>query len=1162
MRRISLIVLIGAAILASAALSQTQMPSKQRPPVKAPGKQVKKPSIRPSPPPAISKDAGADETILAEWTFDNDQGEPDPQGWTTQDVTGQVGSFFHVDDFAGLNGGSFGRLRPLSGARSLWCGMRPTEDPAFCGYAMLPGYGNDWLQHFESVAFSAVGDVVVSYRVRSDTEQNEDRLYCDYLSKTGTWRTIERTSGEGLYSVNETIPEDSLNGSVRLRFTFSSDHTQSDEDGLQNTDGGAIIDDLRIQDENGLVDFQDFEGEEVGALATADGHWRASTTQYGDCAALFDGSTILQEDPLGTNATHLWGFFSGSTADYGCGGHPEQRAVPYAKWMPLDEHYDRSSVLYLRNRIVSPPIPAPGGLRLAEKILFKFKIYGDLQASARVMYDCGIRSGSGGCWGRWADIHEGLVFYDPDKSWHLRAFEIGDYIADDATEFQVCLEVRDMCDEFGASDPGDCQCHSHGPLFDSISVVKTTPADEFVVTNANPSGPGSLRQAILDANAASSTSTIRFDIPGEGPHTIDCGSEPLPTATAPVVIDGTSQPGYAGSPIIAVHKGLLVLAGGRSTIKGLRLSADPQSDGLALRSGSNVVRANVIESCRSGIHVEGDNNLIGGESPGAGNDIRSNATGVYVRSGTGNAIRGNSIRDNSSLGIDLHPAGVTANDAGDADAGANDLLNYPKLELIVYGAPGSVEGSVTGSSEEAATVDFYASPACDPSGHGEGSAWLGSTTVSLVPGVETRFAADLPDVPSGHIVTATLTDSRGSTSEFCECWAERVSRFVVVNTNEYGRGSLNHAITQANASSDLSTIAFNIPGPGPHTIPQSRLGLPAITQPVVIDGFSQASFQPGRIHSLVLIELRGHRGGLKVLSGACTIRGLAINGAPCGILVHTGSQGRVVIEGCLIGVNTSGNSAVPNGTGIRCKSSSVVIGGAGSRARNIISGNRSHGLALEGDLSAIISGNLIGVGENRTMPLGNGGAGVAITGNAKGSCTIGGNTQQAENVIAHNGDAGVLMSGSRLKDAHVRIVGNSIYDNRRLGIDLGNAGVTANDPRDTDVGPNALMNFPILSDAHLRGGAISLSGTLNSLPNARYAIQCYCSPQCDESGNGEGKMYLGGGMATTNSAGVAAFTFTLSVRPPVGWRIVTATATDAVGNTSEFSPCKSIVAVP
>ena len=72
----------------------------------------------------------------------------------------------------------------------------------------------------------------------------------------------------------------------------------------------------------------------------------------------------------------------------------------------------------------------------------------------------------------------------------------------------------------------------------------------FMVSNTGDSGPGSLRQAILDSNSAvGATNTIDFDISGSGVQTI-APLSPLPAITNPVLIDGDSQPGYAGTPLI------------------------------------------------------------------------------------------------------------------------------------------------------------------------------------------------------------------------------------------------------------------------------------------------------------------------------------------------------------------------------------------------------------------------------------------------------------------------------------------------------------------------------------------------------------------------------------------------------------------------------------
>ena len=97
----------------------------------------------------------------------------------------------------------------------------------------------------------------------------------------------------------------------------------------------------------------------------------------------------------------------------------------------------------------------------------------------------------------------------------------------------------------------------------------------FVVDTTADSGPGSLRQAILDADRTTGlTVTIDFAIPGAGVQTI-APLTPLPAITASVLIDGTTQPGFAGAPLIAVSAApaggpaALTIAGSDVTVRGL-----------------------------------------------------------------------------------------------------------------------------------------------------------------------------------------------------------------------------------------------------------------------------------------------------------------------------------------------------------------------------------------------------------------------------------------------------------------------------------------------------------------------------------------------------------------------------------------------------------------
>jgi hypothetical protein len=125
----------------------------------------------------------------------------------------------------------------------------------------------------------------------------------------------------------------------------------------------------------------------------------------------------------------------------------------------------------------------------------------------------------------------------------------------------------------------------------------------FTVLNTNDSGPGSLRQAMLDANSNPGPDTIRFQI-GTGSRTIHVGSGglgPLPVLTDPVVLDGTTQPGFVDHPLIELDgtsagggaDGLSIVAGG-STIKGLVINRF-QGNGIVLRTlGSNLIEGDYL----------------------------------------------------------------------------------------------------------------------------------------------------------------------------------------------------------------------------------------------------------------------------------------------------------------------------------------------------------------------------------------------------------------------------------------------------------------------------------------------------------------------------------------------------------------------------------------
>lgn len=223
-----------------------------------------------------------------------------------------------------------------------------------------------------------------------------------------------------------------------------------------------------------------------------------------------------------------------------------------------------------------------------------------------------------------------------------------------------------------------------------------------------------------------------------------------------------------------------------------------------------------------------------------------------------------------------------------------------------------------------------------------------------------------------------------------------------------------------------------------------------------------------------------------------------------------------------------------------------LVGRAYTVTRNVFAANQSHGLQIStGDQPGTITANKIGVAADGSA-LGNGGNGIRIT---SGNGIVIGGAGAAQNVIANNGAAGIVLTNS----AEAEIAENSIVNNGGLGIDLGGDGLTANDALDADTqGGNNTQNYPAIVTAVRSGGITFISGSLASAASKTYTIRFYTSSAADPSGFGEGETYLGSTTVTTNASGNANINFSTGLGG-VGL-FVSATATDfANGDTSEFS---------
>jgi gliding motility-associated-like protein len=276
----------------------------------------------------------------------------------------------------------------------------------------------------------------------------------------------------------------------------------------------------------------------------------------------------------------------------------------------------------------------------------------------------------------------------------------------------------------------------------------------FEVSNTNNSGSGSLRQAILDANAnAGEADTITFNISGAGPHIINPVGA-LPTITDALVIDGTTEPDFAGAPLIVLDGSSagdvsgLTLSANNCTIKGLVINNFSQH-GILINSNGNVIGGNYIGTDASGMAEQSNgvagvyltsgaaNNTIGGSTDAERNVIAGNSDDnlkVEAAAGSGNTIIGNyigvDVLGTSSLvnggsGVDIQADG---NILGGTNAGERNIIagcNYNGV--VLSGDNNTIQGNYIGT-DVSGTMDL---------GNSRNGIWINGGSNNLVGGTDT-----------------------------------------------------------------------------------------------------------------------------------------------------------------------------------------------------------------------------------------------------------------------------------------------------------------------------------------------------------------------------------------------------------------------------------------
>ncbi len=454
---------------------------------------------------------------------------------------------------------------------------------------------------------------------------------------------------------------------------------------------------------------------------------------------------------------------------------------------------------------------------------------------------------------------------------------------------------------------------------------------------------------------------------------------------------------------------------------------------------------------------------------------------------------------------------------------------------------------VTWSDSRAGNYDIYAQK-LDATGAPQWTA----NGVAVCAATGDQSQSDVVSDGIGGVIADWLDARSGSNAIF----AQRITgtgeslQLVVTHTEDDNLpGSLRAAILQSNATPGAQKIGFNIPGPGPHVIDVFVSTIPAITDALTIDGFTQPGSSPNTnpigspSNAQIQVEIMGWSLVGLDFQATGTVRGVAINGFGACI---SAAAPYVVIEGNYIGTDHTGTQlpGFLQHVGVVIQGDHVRVGGAAPASRNVILYGTEACIRIYGAPNAEVYGNYIGVGADAATTFENY-FGIDIMNNATGarigSSTIGTNLNPAEANLIMNCFKNVVVRGAGS-------IGNFIAGNSMLGtylmIDLSDDSYTLNDALDTDVGPNGLQNYPVLSSA----AGSQINGTMDGAANMPLYLHFYWSADCCLNA----AHYLGGTLVTLDANGSSPFTFSPAGPIPPGVAI-NATASDLGGNTSEVA---------
>ncbi|HEY4284495.1 MAG TPA: M12 family metallopeptidase [Chthoniobacterales bacterium] len=631
-----------------------------------------------------------------------------------------------------------------------------------------------------------------------------------------------------------------------------------------------------------------------------------------------------------------------------------------------------------------------------------------------------------------------------------------------------------------------------------------------VVTNTGETGVGSLRAA-MDYAVDNPGTTISFNIPtsdrANGVFTIRPTGHLLPLVVDSTIIDGTTQPGYAGSPLIVLDgsqilpeaeavpnsiPGMFMYAA-NCTVKGLSIERFPWVGMAFLYSDCH---NNTVRGCWFGLDYTG--------TASAPNQFQ----GIQISSGAnsntiGSTTDHNVISGNAQYGIWISDATTTGNVVLGNYIGtsANGLAALPNGlgGLIVTGS--STNNLIGGTSVGARNVI---------SGNLATGVWLIGTGVNQ-------------NTVRGNYIGLAAT---GNAAVPNETWGvyirEGAQNNLVADNVISGNGDEGLRIENAGTSGNV--------------VQGNQVGTASGGSSAIGNGFAGVTIYNGATGNIIGGTTAAQR---NILSGNGTV-GLAFG--------DSGTSGNIA-EGNFIGTDATGTTSVGNGfAGVYLTNGANAnqLGGAQPETGNLISGNAGYGVfvADPGTNGNLIRGNFIGTNAADTSALANAYSGIVLQNGAHDN-VIGGDAIGAGNVIAYNASDGVtLFDAPTIRNA---INQNSIFSN--------GSGITLNGSNHSQAAPAITM---AAASTNTNPNGTDVGGNLTGANGATFRIEFFANPGAED----QGQIFIGS-MPLTITANPTSFTAPLAAAVPPGYAITaTAIATNGATTTGDTSPFSLPFIVP